>query len=152
MNELKGLHIHSRDSHVLLPASVILFYKGCKNPFFSVIKHCQHPQQHEGLQPSLHHELLTQRGLHLLANQRSPAHSRTNHCIQGLGFWEKQQIKAVPEHIRVSRTVVLKKSLKGKSALFEFAWTLKQHNLLLMQLRCQQRSSRGFFLLSFFFF
>lgn len=100
--------------------------------------HCQDPQQHEGPQPSLHCELLTEEGLHLLGNQRSPAHSRTTPCIQGLGFWENQQIKAVPEYIRFSRTVVLKTSLKGKSALCDFAGTLKQHKLLLIQLRCQQ--------------
>lgn len=119
---------------MLLPASVSLLIKGWKNPFKHHVALPTSPAARGS--PAItalrapHREGIAFVG-------KSPAH-RTIHCIQGLGFWEKQQIKAVPEYISFSRTVVLKTSLKGKSALFEFAGTLKQHNLLLIQLRCQQ--------------
>lgn len=61
----KGFVYTGRDIHMLLPASIILFYNiKAEKILFSIMQHCQHPHQHEGLQPSLHYELLTEKGLH----------------------------------------------------------------------------------------
>lgn len=51
----------------------------------------------------------------------------------------------MPEYITLSRTVVLKTFLKGKSALFEFAQTLKQHNLLFNAAQMSTVIIQGFF-------
>lgn len=51
-----------------------------------------------------------------------------------LRFQKQEEINAVPEYIKFFRFVVLKKSLKGTSVLFEFAQNLKRYNMLLMHL------------------